>query len=157
MRTIILCSMFVLVVSLQSAGAGEKREIELYDGSTITGEVLSLNSGVYTIKTDSLGTLKVEESKIRIIRPVSFGAATAPNKADTAGKAQVLQEKILTDTEAMSLILSLQNDPEFQKILEDPEIVRAVKAGDVAALTANPAFMKLLKNANVQEIQKKIK
>ena len=57
----------------------------------------------------------------------------------------------------MSLIQSLQSDPAFQKMLEDPEIMKAVNAGDVAALMARPDFMNLLNNATVREIQKKVK
>jgi hypothetical protein len=32
-----------------------------------------------------------------------------------------------------------------------------VNAGDIAALTANPKFMKLLNNSQVKEIEKKVK
>ena len=61
------------------------------------------------------------------------------------------------DKEIMALIQSLQDSPEFKQILEDPEIMKAVNDGDIAALTANPRFMKLLDNATVQEIEKKVK
>jgi hypothetical protein len=63
---------------------------------------------------------------------------------------------MLRDQDIMTMIQSLQNDPEFQKILRDPEVMRAVNAGDIPALTANPEFMKLLQNSTVQEIQKKV-
>jgi len=152
MRILILWWSLLLAVSLPSAFAGEVREIELTDGSTITGEVLSLSNGVYTVKSDSLGTIKIEETKIRAIR-----ARTAPGNAGTAGEITSLQQKMMSDQEVMGLIQALQNDPEFRKILEDPEILKAVNAGDVSALMANPRFMKLLNNSTVQEIQKKVK
>lgn len=134
----------------QAAVAGEMRTIELIDGSIISGEVLSLRKGIYTIKSNSLGTISVEDSKIRTIRPVS--AVKTP-----AAESKALQEKMATNAEVMDLIRSLENDPDFKKVLEDPEIMKAVNAGDVAALTANPTFMKLLNNATVKEIQKKTK
>jgi len=149
-----LSSVFIILsLSAALAFGGEMREIELKDGSVISGEVLSLTGGVYTIKSDSLGTIKLEESKIRAIR--SKGAGTPPSGpgADTRG----LQDKMMSDKEVMSLIQSLQSDPEFQKVLEDPEIMKAVQAGDVAALMANPQFMKLLNNSTVKEIGKKVK
>jgi hypothetical protein len=61
-----------------------------------------------------------------------------------------------SDKEIMSMIQSLRNDPDFKKILEDPEIMKAVQAGDVPALMANPRFMKLMNNATVKEIEKKV-
>ena len=64
---------------------------------------------------------------------------------------------MLGDREIMDLINSLQNDPEFKKILEDPDIMKAVNAGDVVALAANPRFMGLLNHATVKEIEKKVR
>jgi len=41
--------------------------IELADGSVVNGEVVSLRDGIYTIRTESLGTLMVDEARIRCI------------------------------------------------------------------------------------------
>jgi hypothetical protein len=144
---LILCILFV-----QHAAAGEVRVIELTDGSIITGQVLSLNNGVYLIRSDSLGTIKIEQSKIRAIRSKSSGT-----NASSIQGIGVLQENMLNDKEILNMVHSLQNDPDFQKALEDPEIMKAVKAGDIPALTANPKFMRLLDNATVKEIQNKTK
>jgi hypothetical protein len=152
MRLILLNFLLLCLLFVQNAAAGEIRVIELTDGSTITGEVSSLNKGVYVIKSESLGTIKLEESKVRAIRSKSSG-----DNAASVQDTRALQEKMLSDREIMGLIQSLQNDPDFKKILEDPEIMKAVNAGDVSALTANPKFMKLLDNATVKEIQNKAK
>jgi hypothetical protein len=61
----------ILLITASSAPAAEMREIEMSDGSVVTGEVLSLSKGIYTIKSDSLGTIKIDESKVRVIRPRS--------------------------------------------------------------------------------------
>jgi hypothetical protein len=156
MKTFMVCSALVLGLLLGAAHAGEIREIVLKDGSVIAGEVLSLTNGIYTLKSDVLGTIKIEESKIRLIREKSPGGQSTINNG-TTGEVKSLQDKMMSDKEVMDLIQSLQNDPEFKKLLEDPEIVKAVNAGDVAALTADPRFMKLLNNPTVQEIQKKVK
>jgi hypothetical protein len=63
---------------------------------------------------------------------------------------------MMNDKEVMDKIRSLENDPEFQKILEDPEVMRAVNSGDVATLMANPQFMKLMNNRTVQDITNKV-
>lgn len=149
--------LFILSLHLAAgvAAAGDLREIELNDGSVITGEVVSLSGGVYSIKTGSLGTLSIDESKVRSIRSKNPGDAS-PGATVSNMELQGLQERMLRDEEIMSMIKSLQNDPDFQKILQDPETMRAVKAGDIPALMANPEFTKLLENSKVKDIQRKV-
>ncbi len=149
MKQFLFCFVIVLGLAAGQVSAGEMREIELRDGSSITGEVVSLSKGIYTIKSESLGTVKIEESKVNVIRKKS--------SAQGAGEARSLQDKMMNDQEIMSLIQSLQNDPEFKKVLEDPDILKAVNAGDIPALMANPKFTNLLNNSTVQKIQKKVK
>jgi hypothetical protein len=156
MRQIMICFALVFILVARSAFAGGLREIELKDGSIITGDVVSLSNGMYTIKSDSLGTVKIEESKVNVIRPKSSPQGAGAAKS-AGGEALSLQNKMMNDQEIMGMIQSLQNDPEFKKILEDPEVLKAVNEGDTAALMANPKFTKLLNNTTVQEIQKKVK
>ena len=82
-------------------------------------------------------------------------AAGEPQKSVTP-QVQGLQQKMLADDQTMALILSLKDDPEMQALLNDPALLEAVQAGDLTALTANPKFMKLLDNAKVKEIQKRV-
>jgi hypothetical protein len=154
-----ICIVLMLTLSFGTAYAAEIKDVELKDGSVITGEVISLSNGIYTIKSDLLGIIKLEDSKVRAIREKSFptSAIASTANSNTAGDAQALQQKMTNDKEIMNLVQSLQNDPEFKKLLEDPKIMNAVNAGDVAALTADPRFMKLLSNPTVQEIQRKVK
>jgi hypothetical protein len=159
MGPVILSCFLVLIFSTATAYAGEIRNIEMIDGSVITGEVLSLSAGMYTVRSDSLGTIKLEESKVRAVRAWSNAdsGSRRDNPSGSAGEARSLQEKMMNDQEIMGMIQSLQGDPEFKKVLEDPEVMKAVNAGDVTALMANPQFLKLLNNATVQDIQKKVK
>jgi len=136
-----------------TTSAAEIKEIELTDGSVITGEVLSLSSGVYTIRTSSLGTLKLDEVKVRTIRPQSTSSS---RQSSQTSDVKSLQDKMMSDQEVMSMIQSLKDDPQFLKILEDPEIMNAVSSGDTAALMANPKFLQLLHNPTVRDIQQKV-
>ncbi len=155
---LLLISLVLVCFASFKAHAGEVREIDLSDGSVINGEILSLSNGIYTVRSDNLGIIKLEESKIRAIRPKSSALESQPAQSSSSpGEMQSLQQKMMSDQQIMGLIQSLQNDPEFKEILQDPEVMRAVNAGDVAALSANPKFMKLLNNATVQEIEKKVK
>lgn len=159
-----ICSLFAAGLAAGTAYSGEAKEIELNDGTVITGEIVSLNNGVYTIKSESLGTVKLTDSKVRTIRMKSSTRASGEQNAsqqdrspsDVTSQTRSLQDKMMNDKEVMDKIHSLQNDPEFQKILEDPEIVRAVNSGDIAALMTNPNFMKLLNNRTVQDITNKV-
>jgi hypothetical protein len=150
------------VLCLFSAGlyAGEYSEIDLIDGSTIYGEIVSFNAGVYTVKSSSLGTLKVAESDIREIRVNSANPknrdSAGPEKASIDSEIQALQTVMQNDQEIMAIILSLQNDPDFQKIISDPDILNALNSGDITALISNPKFMSLLNNQKIQQIQKKL-
>jgi hypothetical protein len=145
----------ILLLTARSAPAAEMREIEMSDGSVVSGEVLSLSKGIYTIRSDSLGTIKIDESKVRVIRPRSVQGAGASQSSGS--EVRSLQNKMMNDQEIMGMIQSLQNDPEFKKLLEDPDVMRAVSEGDVPALMANPKFTKLLNNPTVRDIQKKVK
>lgn len=151
-----------ILLGMLSAGAyaGEFREIKLVDGSAIYGQVVSFNNGVYTIKSNSLGTIKIEESDIQQIRVKPRDAnkgehAAASNPAINA-EVQILHTLMENDQEIMNKISSLQNDPDFQEIMRDPAIINALNSGNIAALISNPKFMRLLNNETVQEIQKKL-
>jgi hypothetical protein len=62
---------------------------------------------------------------------------------------------MMSDMEIVGLIQSLQNDSDFKKALEDPEVMKPVNEGDIPSLTSNPKFIKLLNNATVKDIQQK--
>lgn len=156
MKRFLLCFAVVLSLIAGIARAGELREIELRDGSVINGEVVSLNNGIYTVKSDMLGMVKVEESKVKVIRQASPPPEPVAAQNITSNETISLQHRMMSDQEIMGMIQSLQDDPAFKKLLEDPEMLKAVSAGDVAALAANSNFMKLLDNPTVKEIHRKV-
>jgi hypothetical protein len=146
---------FILLFAAASAGAGDLREIELTDGSVIAGEVVSFANGVYTIRTDALGTISVSDSRVKSIR-TKGRSEPAASQGTSSADISSLTEKMMSNDEVMALIQELRDDPEFQKALEDPAILKAVRTGDTAMLMANPKFLKLLENAKVKEIQEKV-
>ena len=151
-----------ILVGIFSTGvfAGEIREITLMDGSAIHGEIVSFNDGVYTIKSNSLGTIKIEESDIQQIRLKFRGANNgeddSPLNSSISSEVQNLQTLMKNDQAIMNMIVSLQNDPDFQEIMGDTDIINALNSGNIAALISNPKFMRLLDNEKVQQIQKKL-
>jgi hypothetical protein len=148
-KTVIL--VFLVLAAAVAVHAAETREIELTDGSVITGEVVSLSGGIYTVRSAALGTLRIEASNIRDIR---LQGSAAPG--DAGGRVKSLEDKMLGDSEIMDAIRALQNDPDLQKVIQDPAIMKAVQTGDIPALMKNPQFMKLLNKQAVQDINKKL-
>jgi len=155
----LLVLLMVCVLSAQ-AFAGEHSRISLSDGSIIYGEIKSFADGVYTVESAAFGIIKIRESDIQEIRPGSnlitgrenINPVDPPAKSDLRG----LQELMRGDPETMNLVFALGNDPEFQEILKDPDILNAVNTGDIASLLSNPKFMQLLNNPKIREIQSKI-
>jgi hypothetical protein len=174
-------------LSLAPAWAVDVREIELRDGTVLRGEIVSLQNGTYTIRSQSLGDVKIAAANVRVIRfpsgptgpsaageraPAPAGAGEVQgerNSADNLGKqgeapgrsddvqrqVEEVQRSLAADDSTMQIITSLQNDPEVQAVLSDPQIMQAVEAGDVATLMANPKFLELLRNPKVQEIERR--
>lgn len=147
MRILYLCILLLFGLIVSDASAGEVRTVKLADGSIIQGEIVSLNNGVYTLKSATLGTMSIEESKVLSITSVE----------STQVEIQALQQQIMRDKELLDIILPLQNDPDFKNAMEDPSIMEAVNSGDMKVLLSNPRFMKLLSNPKILDIQDKIK
>jgi hypothetical protein len=143
--------LFCLFVALPVVAAGA-RVVELYDGSTITGRIVSLDNGVYTIESNSLGRLRLDAAKIRAIRAPGYGGG---ERGRTAGGMELgaLQNRMVGNPTVMGQIMALQNDPQILELLADPEIVRAVQSGDLDALSRNPKFLELMQNSRVRAIQ----
>ena len=152
-----LCSIFLLLCMTLPVAvhAGELQEIVLIDGSIIVGELVSLTNGIYTIKTATLGDLKVEDARVETIRNKS-GRMERSEKASVQQEIIAIQQKMIADESIIQLILALQNDPDFQDILQDESIMKAISSGDFNALMTNPKIVKLMNNSSVQEIKRKV-
>ncbi|MDB9822789.1 hypothetical protein OAC89_03735 [Deltaproteobacteria bacterium] len=146
MRTVFFYFMLLLGLIALDASAGEIRQINLNDGSTINAEILSLNDGIYTLKSFSLGTVNIQESEVHSITSVE----------NIKQEIQGFTQKIMNDAELLNIILPLQDDPDFKTALEDPSILEAVTSGDMNALLSNPKFIKLLNNPRILNIRDKI-
>ena len=153
--------LFILITFwwCSSLWSTEQRQIELNDGSLISGEIIAFNQGTYTIKSNTLGTLAIKDSDIRTIRsPTTNPSAPSSSSSNQAisSELQNLQNLIMNDPQMMNSISSLQDDPQFQAILQDTKVMNAVTSGNINELLSNPDFVKLLEHQKVQEITKQI-
>ena len=162
----------LLSVYCSSLYADKQRLIELNDGSVISGQIVSFSNGTYTINSASLGIIKIEDSTIQAIRsnsedakiqtirsnsnrPISDIAINPTSVSNT--DLQSLQNLMMGNPSIMNTILSLQDDPDFQAILQDSDIMAAIMSGNLNALMTNTTFMELLEHQQVKGIIEEVK
>jgi hypothetical protein len=75
-----------------------------------------------------------------------------PNTGNSAGSLADIESRIMADPEIISMVMSLQQDPEVQAILTDPAIMQAIAARDVESLRNNPKIRQLEGNATIRKI-----
>lgn len=152
----------VLLITMVAPGlAAELRQLRLTDGSVITGEIESVRDGVYTVRSPSLGTITVKDADIRSIAAPNAAAApadttNAPSAAGALPQLDTTQRRILEDDGIMSAVTALQDDPQLQDILNDPEVMEALQSGNLEALQSNSKVRSLMNDPRVQDITKKV-
>jgi hypothetical protein len=129
--------------------------IELKDGSRIQGDIQGIKDGVYTVMSPSLGAVQVTQENIA--RIVYDGSSA--NRSDTPARndgmsqeIQQVQQRLAQDPEAMKAIMSLQNDPQIQAILNDPAIMQAIEKGDYTSLLDNDKIKALESNPQLNQV-----
>lgn len=157
MKKVILSLVLFFNIFISLALANKLSKVELVDGSIIIGEVSGINNGKYTVNSQEMGVLQIKESRIKQII-----LADTKNNPDltipqgngpSSDQIETMKNKILGNQETMGMIRSLQNDPQFREILNDPEIINAVKSGNTASLMNNEKLIRLKDNPLVREIK----
>lgn len=150
---ILICCLFLSVST--APFAAEFREIVLKDGSVISGEVLKFDGNQYTIKSSSLGTVKLDNDQISSIRSPSGASLNSSQAGFSQSDISAMQQQLLSNQDIMAMISSLQNDPQMQAILTDPTIMQAIATGDIQTLMNDSRFMQLMNNATIKQITDK--
>ncbi len=83
-------------------------------------------------------------------QPGTGGQAALPPQTEE------LKNRMMNDEGIMTLIRALQDDPEIRALLGDQAAMNAIQAGDIGKLINNPAFLKILNDPRVKEIEKKL-
>ena len=160
MKTIGFCLALFVLIAAGVGTAGEIGSVKLKDGSVINGDILRLENGSLTIRSDTLGTVQIDESRVDTIHfgqpPGGSGAASIPAASGLDGQIQALQQRMTSDPEIMGLIMSLGANPDFQKVLQNPDLMKAVSEGDIERLINSPDFQRLLSDPTARTIQEKI-
>jgi hypothetical protein len=163
MKKALLLALFVSMSALL-ANTGHGKTLELTDGSTLEGEIVSFSEGKYTVQSPSLGTLQIEDSKVRNIvnstdQPVAASSQGAVpfDPAVVRSEMQKLQSAILRDPDTMKTVAGLISNPDFRALVNDPEVMSAAKSLDLKTLMANPKFVSAINDPAIKDIDRKIK
>jgi len=148
------------VIAASPALATGLSQFTLMDGSVISGEIKSVDGGVYSVQSPSLGAIIIKDSEIRKIEMSNEVSATesAPSTTGSPDKNQLeaVQRRILGDDSILNAASALQADPQFQDILNDPSVMEALRAGNIDVLQRNPKVLRLLDDPRMKEINKKV-
>lgn len=139
-------------------------EIELTDGSTLVGDVKAVNNNYYTIKTESMGTVKIDASRVSTVRNSKSSIKSKSNKitirneapsvnAVAADQIESLKQVMMTDPSITHKIMALHDDPQFKSVMQDKQIMQAVQNQDLDFLMNNQKFMGLLNHSVVGQIK----
>lgn len=139
-------------LGVSSAGAGELQDIRLRDGSVIRAEIVGLKNGVYTLRSPSLGTMRIEQGNVV---GTGRGAGRGTGSSATPGPSQQIdrmRNEFQTDPKTMQRILSLKQDPAMRRLLNDPKVMDAIRRGDLNSLAVNPDIKKLMGHPVVRDL-----
>ena len=158
-RSLKICTsifLFLWVVS-SASHAGVVSQIKLVDGSVIQAEIISFSNGVYKLRSESLGTISVEEKRVQSIIPNKSQISGTPAQLETADplvgqKVQGLQQKLTSDPKTMEMLLDLGNDPSMIGVLNDKDLMRAIQQGNLSTVIKNPKIQKLMKSEAVGDV-----
>ncbi len=161
-KSIPCLAVFILAIvstfATWSDSYGAPKRIELTDGTVIYGELVSVRKGCWTVNSDTLGIIKLDPAKIKQISSSEDTKETESQETPDSTRDQVskITNEIQADSELMRAIGSLRDDPEVKKVLEDPVLMKAIRANDISYLLSNPKFLALLQDPRIREICQKV-
>jgi len=153
----------VLAFSLPARAASPPRKatIVLQDETQIVGTVMSLKGGVYHVRSEALGELKIPAERVARI---TFGSDSSRPAAPLAGLEQAptgdlfdgVLKSLMSNQAVMGKVEKLQQDKDMQAILNDPEIMKAIENRDIMKLLNNEKLRLLMEKPAVKNITKDV-
>lgn len=120
-----------------------------------------MQNGVYQVQTSSMGVVSLKQSQVQSISqrgaaPISNSPLVEKAKQVSQSAVQSLQSSMSNNAGIMTNIRQLQNDPDMQAVLQDPEVMQLVQSFDFEALKNHPKIKQLMNNSTVRNIQGKV-
>ncbi len=151
-----------LFTSISSADTSQ-RNIILKDGSIVKGTVTKMENGVYTVISDRLGEMQINDQDIANIQsgndPVlvndTFSNSGNTQSSNLKNQVQAMQGTILNDPEIMNDIMGLMDDPEIQTLLSDKAFINDVNSMDPNKIQNNDKMQSLMNNPKMRKLLEK--
>ena len=148
---------FFVSIFISSTYAENFRMIKLKDGSTLKGQVLKLEQGLYSIQTPQLGIIQIAESDVLSIQQGSQNQAQPINtnqisSQDLQSQVNAVQQTILSNPEMMGQIELLLQNSEIQTLLSDPQLMNSIMSYDMTTIENNQNIQQLMQNPEMQQM-----
>lgn len=157
----ILSFSFLILILLPLPTHAEASKIfTLKDGATFQGNLSSVENGIYTVESPTLGKVQLKGTDIISINSSVQSATASPlsdqaPKISSADQMKAVKEKITSSPEIMADIQAIASNSDLLPLLTNPALLTAAAQGP-QALQGNPTVEKLLKNPEIQALIQKI-
>lgn len=151
--------------------SGRDQTITLKDGTILKGELTQVSGGVYTIKSESLGTSQINADQVASIANANVAMNNTPmpltampsmqalpnSQAAVNNQISQMQQSLMTNPAFIADIQQLASDPEVLKLLTNPDVISAATNRDVNALQNNAAGQELINNPKIKALIERLK
>jgi len=158
----------VFIITVTPTYAQTSKIISLKDGSLLIGQVLGMSDGVYTIKTQNMGAVKIHEADIVSIQNNDESVAQRlkeyknsehqQNLEKNQLKVQVeqMQNDLLSNPALMKDIESLIQNEDILSIITDPGVMKDVLSYDPERLENNEKLRLLMEQPEIKALIEKM-
>lgn len=157
---LLLVAVFAFSLPACAASHPRKATIILQDETQIVGTIVSLKDGIYHVKSEILGELRIPAERVARI---TFGSNPKPalplanlEQAPTGDLLDGLLKSLMSNRTLMGKVEKLQHDKDIQAILNDPETMKAIENRDIMKLLNNEMLRSLMEKPAVRDITKDV-
>ncbi len=144
---------FLLISNTSAQTPEAKKNIKLKDGTILKGRVISMEDGVYTIRTPYLNEIAINEEDIETISD----HVVQPLTQDLLrNEVEAVQGQVIANPALMQEIQETMNNPKIREIMQDPEFINAVMSMDPEAIKNNEKTYEMLQQPEIKELFQKI-
>ncbi len=140
-----ICWIFLIFFALCPLVFSEEMVIKLKDGVVVRGEVVSMQDGIYKIKSRMLGEIAVRSCDVLSI-------TMSEDVFDSAQDKKTIERQIVSNPELMRSVQSLAQDESVLEMLADPKLKAAIMRQDVEYLKQDKKFKKFMDHSAVKSI-----
>jgi len=161
--------LFAIVLLTTPLEANTLKKIHLKDGSILKGNIIKMDGKAYTIQTENLGVMTIDEERVRSISSlqsqdnVENANTNMPQLQDIQQQmknmppeAQAMQGMLLSDPKMMQEVQNMAQDPEIRALLSDPALMNSILSGDLNSIGSNSKAQGLMNNPKMQKLMNKL-